>query len=159
MRSIYLQISTFQGGFAINAIHYYGCLKFRTNEIEYGTKTIEIEKVLTREEAVKLTKHDGGDFKWKKGMSTTRFENEAEIKAIALEKYKSLCDGEAILVLGRYGIVEPQEILDGPEEYKKKVNKLYSEAVAIDFWEKDDKMMTQICDKWNKLNKKFGVEI
>lgn len=156
MKTIYLETSTFRGGMCCDAIHYYGRLSWKNND---GVREdLEIQKKLSREEAHRLTEHDGYEYKWRAGNTTGRFEKEEEIIELAMKEYKKIFpDCDCILVKGRYNTCEPQEILCGPEEYAKQVNELYAEAERIGFWD-NDKRMTQIENRWIILNKEYGVE-
>lgn len=144
---VYCEIMTYIGTAVSWAEHWYanlmpdckGCLSMRT----------ELKQTLTESGAARMNRREGGD--WEAGEKTNRFFSEGRLKEVAIMKYNLLFPGATILVDGRYGVCDPQPILDGPEEIMRTANLLVAEANDAGWWEGDEDTMEEICDRWDEF--------
>ena len=60
-----------------------------------------------------------------------------------------------ILLEGRFGVADPQRVIDGPKNVMKRGNKLYDEAESIDFYENDEERMIKLSEEWDILLEKY----
>jgi len=115
-------------GMCPGAIHYFGTIDSRDMEM----KTVHIDG-----------DHD-------------LYSEEAVIKEARRWFRKNAKRGD-IMLLGGAAYRDPQKVLCGPAEFKKKGNALYAKAEAIDFWEKDEARMQKLSDQWDVLIEKYGT--
>lgn len=142
-----LHISSYVG-ISPGASHYYGSLHYYNNKGEY--KDIKLKHRLTAEEAKLLS---GQDFTYEKGEWSERFNSEDEIRELALKEWKKRFPDSVILLEGSSSCASVQHCLGGPRELKAKINVLFKEAEKIDWYEKDEDLMTKIDDDYMNLLK------
>ena len=140
-RICFLKITSWVGTTAIGAKHYYGRLTF-------GKEQYEVRKRLSRAEAKELNEEDDSPRCYKVGGLSGRFVDRQELIDIATIKYKQVFPDALALCLGESYRLEPQEILDGPPDYKEKVNFWYKKAESIDWWERNEKEMDKLVKEW-----------
>lgn len=146
MKLVNLEIRTWRG-FSPGAVHYYGSLKFRDLNGEY--KKIELKRIIGEEEAKEFSEKDR--WNWYAGSETERFNSWEDIKKLAIETYKKHCPDADALIEGPRGILNPQEVLDGSEEFMTKGSELYHRSEEIGGYEGNPKEMTKISDEWLEL--------
>jgi len=56
------------------------------------------------------------------------------------------------LIEGGPQFLDPQEVLVGPREYKRDVNRLYRQAEDVGWWEGDEAKMMELCKELHDLN-------
>jgi hypothetical protein len=107
-------------GMSIGAQHYYGHLRGEKDRQEHIE--VELKRTLTTRSARTLSKLDGDDYKWEKGDTTGRFDDEESIIAVARACWRGHFPEADTLILGRSVVAEPQPVLEGPEDFKTRVN-------------------------------------
>lgn len=131
-------------------IHYYGRIKL-------GKEEINVEYTLTVAGCRALNKDDrrrGDQITYRPGSTTTRFRSEAALIKAAVTKAQEL--GITILIRGHSYVLEPQEVIFGPEPFKTQMNKLYAEGEANNWWEGDNKIMERIENDYQALMKQVA---
>lgn len=107
------------------AVHYYGRLHFYAGRNKYHN--VEVKRKLSAKEARALTKLDQGNYDWMKsthkaGDLTDRFDSIEDLRGFAVRHYKTLVPGAEVLIVGSWGVCDPQECLDGPDDLKLSIN-------------------------------------
>lgn len=144
----YLNITTF------GIKHYYGSLSYEG--YKPSKSSFDITKKMTKKEADEFNRYD----KWKSyeaGNITTRINSRKEIISIAKKIWKKKFPKAKALVLGRSGIAQPQEIIDGDKKLMIENNRLFNELEKI--YKKDYNLLEkeslvkhlEICNRWYKL--------
>lgn len=149
-------------GIGLGAEHYYGTITLRRSWGKKGNKEWQVQKKLTKSEAIELNKKEGTSsfFRYKPGMLTERFNTEAEMVeyAIALfrEKVQKKYPDVKYLVLGTTGVIDPQPIIvgDGSKEVTM-VNNFAARAEKIGYFD-SPKEMEEINKRWEKLAIRMG---
>lgn len=152
---VYLHVSSFMWIGSLGAEHYFGSLYCN---FEDELKETKLTHKLTEKQAKSLNDKlgfDGGFFLYNKGQESEQFWTEAAIESVALKTYKKHFPQAAVLIRGDFAACGPQEILDCPTEYRKRLEELYDEAVEIGFYENDFEEMSKITDKWDKVIKEI----
>ena len=138
MKIAYLEISNWTG-LSLGAVHYYG-------KLVCDGQRIQLKKELSRAEALFLSR----DWHWEKGDTTERFCMKGELKDLAIRTWRDHFPDAIMLIEGRAWLVEPQHVLDGPAEIKRRINALAAEAEKVDYWD-DEVAMQRICDEWDAI--------
>ena len=152
---VFLAVSTFVGS-GVGAKHYYGVL-----EHPQGGDSVGVTYKLTQIEADRLNKGwltkemRTSDAGYQKGEQSERFPSRMKVIAVAKKQFKVYFPKATVLVLGNAGVVEPQEILIGPKEFKDKINvlaKRYDKSFRLD-WDDivDRPAIEKIEEEWQKL--------
>lgn len=115
---VYIEITSFIG-VSIGAKHYYGHL-IGYKDGEYTS--IELYNCLSAREARKLNRDSWFDAAFREGDMYAGFDTKDDIINLALVKWKHYFPDASILVLGDIAYGKPQEVLVGPEDYKKQIN-------------------------------------
>jgi len=151
---VWLKITSFVG-ISPGAVHIYGEL-FRDGNFD----GVDLTRTLTVAAARKLNKWyrqqsggAGSGFTYRAGGTTTGFENEEEVVALAITTYKDHLPGAEVLIKGHQAFADPQPVLDGPPDVMELGNRLANEAEALDYWalRKNHGRMDQLCAEWDKL--------
>lgn len=129
------------------AEHWYANLVCGCEKGDLTTK--ELKQTLTESGAARMNRREGGD--WKAGEKTNKFFTEERLKQEAIVKYKLLFPSATILVDGRYGVCDPQPVLDGSEEVMATANRFVQRAHEVGWWEGGGAAMQVICDEWDKF--------
>jgi len=143
---VVLEISSWQG-MSLGAEHYYGKLvgEKDDNYIKY-----ELEKIMSKKDAERLSKKD--DWKYKEGRGTSRFENEDEIREIAIKEWQKIFPNACALLEGRSISAEPMKCLKVKNEnLKEKLNKIWEENEVISHISRNYNKIDILCDKYWKL--------
>ena len=135
---MYLEISDWVG-LSLGAVHYYG-------KLVCNGQRIQLKKEISAAEALSLSR----DWHWEKGDTTERFRMKGELRALAIRTWRDHFPDAVMLVEGYVWRVEPQPVLDGPTEMKKRINILAAEAEKVDYWN-DEVAMQRICDEWDAI--------
>ena len=151
---VYLNISTWVG-YGGNAQHYYGFLKGYSNN---NFTSVGVLFRLTEKQAQKLNgKNKCGLYS--KGEKCKRFFSEEYLIKQTKKTFKQYFPNAKVLVLGDIVTIEPQTVLIGPPNYKKKVNEFARQCEELGWWdgENEDKV-EKIWQKWENLRcKTFPV--
>lgn len=129
--------------------HFYGRIKFGQKQ------EIDVKYTLDAAACRALNRDDrrrGDPITYRPGGETTRFRSRKALIEAAVAKSQEL--GITILIKGHSYVLEPQEVLFGPEPFKTEMNKLYEEGEANDWWEGDRKVMERIEKDYRELMKK-----
>jgi len=139
----------------IFAKHYYGRLRALT-----GGESFDVTHEITQREADDFNRslkfsgnpEDDAFIGYKKGEVSERLLSKKKVIAEAKKQFKQHFPKATVLVLGDLGVVEPQEILVGPKEFKDKVNVLVKRYEKLD-WdvEVDRPEIKEIEEKWQEL--------
>ena len=136
---IHLEISSFRG-ISLGAIHYYGKL--------VGNTRIELEKTLTRRDAIKLNKHDDG-YIWRPGTKYSGFDSEEEVIEFALNVWKKHFPSGIILIQGNSAVADPQLVIAGDRKIANTINKWYYQAEKINWYDGgQSELMHEISDAY-----------
>ena len=159
MKIAFLEIKTWVDSVAVFAQHYYG--KIKCYDGHDRCEEINIETKLLSFEAANLNKAEGlraelYRFKYKKGDTTESFLNKSKLISCAKQFFhKELKPkGYVVLLKGSSGTIDPQEMIVGSSELKKKCNLLYEEFESYDGWgckTEEEKQVRKISDDWNLL--------
>jgi len=147
---VFLAISTFVGT-SPGAIHYYG----RLEHLQGGV--VDVTFPLTEEQAKALNvqwglKYSGMDAGYQKGEQSERFPSEKKLIVVAKKQFKVHFPKATVLVLGSTGVVEPQEILVGPKEFKDAINVLARRYDKLNWDTKADrKEIKELEKRWQEL--------
>jgi len=138
-----LEISSW-AGISIGATHCYG-------DVWIQGEKIELQKVLTKEEAEIKTNIDEG-YRWKAGDTTGGFDSEKEIRIIAINICKKN-PSVKLLLEGTYCVADVQKAIYGDPKIISKINKLYKKADKIGFWDhrEHESEMEDIDNKFDSL--------
>lgn len=145
-----LEISSFAG--SVGAEHYYGKIVFYEN---HEFQRVELKHILTAKEARYLTKKDEAwGAKFRKGMTTERFESKEEIVRQAKKLWKKAFPKAHVLLYGSSGVASIQPWLDcrpGLEKLMAHVNVLYRIREKRGGYEQDPEAADAIDRKYWKL--------
>ena len=158
----YLRILSYVGH-APGACHYMPKIR-----IDDDARTeFEAERTLTAAEAkalnrVEQRREGGGDFyRYKAGDDTNRFLDRESAAACAIDVAKRR--GIEWLFLGDCGVLDPQELLygggDGVVDVVGPLNEIWKEFEAQDGWNGDEKIVQEICDRWESIWRPIKNEI
>lgn len=144
------------------ATHYYGKLNFYDSRSKYIS--IELKRKLSAKEAKALTEKDRGDYDWyksthKAGELSDRFDSIEQVRAFAVKHYKKLVPGAKVLIVGQWGVCDPQECLDGPAELKLSINNHFQLFERCGGYEGNEKEATFLYKSFQKLLKKNKVRV
>lgn len=114
-----LEISSFTYIGSLGAEHYYGSLYCQVGD---KLQIRELEYEVDEQTAQKLNKNDG--YVYEVGEKTIKFFSEEEVKDAAIRQFSVLFPTAKILINGSYAVADPQEVLVGPEPFKKEANQL-----------------------------------
>lgn len=147
MKTAFLTILTWKGTSAFGATHYYGRIRF-------GKESIEVEFILTKNEATKMNMDRDADIygRYHAGEESTAFTNEKKLIKEAIKLFKKDPHGYDVLLKGNHCTVDPQEIIAGPKDVMVKANIIYEAFESYNGWgckEGDNKKVQAICDKWD----------
>lgn len=137
-------------GIVLDARHYMGSLKIAGRE--FG-----ITRKLTASEAKQLNKDEqqragGGKFhRYSVGSESGRFQTEEALVEAAIAMLQADHPEITVLLRGPSYNPDPLPVLLAPEPLKTQLNALVAEAEAIDWWDKDEAAMRDICDRWETL--------
>ena len=144
---VYLNITSWVGHDS-TASHYYGSLN---GYLGKNSTKIELYFNLTQEQIQKLYETEQYNY-YKVGDECSRFFSEEDLIKQAKKVFKQHFSNAEILVLGAISVDEPQKILVGPVEYKKKVNKFAEQREKLGWWDgKNEKEVEIIWNKWKEL--------
>ncbi len=59
---------------------------------------------------------------------------------------------------GEKSVLDPQPIMDGPNEIKVAVNDLVERGEAVGWWDGDEEAMQEIVDEWEELWETLEVQ-
>jgi hypothetical protein len=92
----------------------------------------------------------------KTGYKTIRFETTKALLAAARRWFKANAKPGDVMTIGSHCIIDPQRVLCGPPELKKKANAIWREFERGGGWDDDskDKKTQAICDRWSALIKR-----
>jgi hypothetical protein len=131
------------------AKHYYGRLRPLN-----GSQQHDVKFILSKEEALALSIERGMsvDCGYVEGDESERFKSKKAVIATARKQFKIAFPKAKVLVLGDRGVVEPQEILVGPPEFKREINALVKAYDKLDWdYSKEDQLeIKQLEEKWEK---------
>jgi len=132
-RVVYLTLTTWAESSCVTwAEHWYGMLKQRQNG---HTRYREVSYVLTAKDAKRLNESDSTAPPYKTGEQSERFfSRDAVIKA-ALECWQKHWPKADILILGDLHILDPQEILAGPEPLKSDINAIVERCHSTGYYD------------------------
>lgn len=143
MNIAYISISSY-AGFAPNASHFYGRLRI-------GTEEVDLSYAMTRDQAARFNKdgrRTGDDFINRPGDVTCRFFSEEDVRAAAIQEVKNRPEVDLLLEGSKY-ICDPMPVLWAKdEEFGQRLQELYLEAKSVKFWERDEKAMEEISQRW-----------
>ena len=141
---VFLTISSFVGG-GVGAKHYYGRLRHLQ-----GGDNPDVTYKMTKAEADLFNGRK--KLGYRKGEESTRFSSRRKVINAAKRQFKIHFPKAAVLVLGETGVVEPQEILVGPREFKDRINRLAKRYEKLDWDVKADRpVIEKIAEEWQKL--------
>jgi len=147
---VFLTITTWVGTCALGATHYYG----RLRPLD-GDQSFDVNYKMDKEDVKIMNKtwliKDNCLDAYKIGEKSERFRDEKRLIANARKQFKIDFPKAKVLVLGDGAVVEPQEILVGPREFKTKINRLARRAKKINYWEGNEVEMQKLCDEWHEL--------
>jgi len=129
--------------------HYYGRLR------SFNGKWFDVVYKLSKEDAKDMNKgwlsKDTKDYiGYNEGEESERFISKERLIAEARKQFKKYFPKAKVLVLGDRAVIEPQEILVGPREFKIKINRLVRRAKELKYWD-NEKEMDKLCKKWEKM--------
>ena len=156
----WLDITTWVG-IGLGATHYYGTISLRRHWGKHGQKKWEVEKKISRSEAIELNKSEGTAYsQYRPGQLTTRFNSEAEVLEYAISIFRDKVQKKypeiKFLVLGNTAIIDPQPIIVGDDSADvARVNELAARAEKIHYWD-SEKEMGEIAKEWEKLAIRMG---
>lgn len=154
---VYLTLTTWKD-FSFGAQHWYGRLNGKNPK-----KEVRVSKVVDQAmaDALNVDYEDnlplaslGGEYKV--GDTSERLFSREEVIEAARAMWKTEFPNARILVLGEY-CVDPELILEGPSPFIEEANALFKEAEAAGFWEGDEKVMKEVCAKWDILLHTYGT--
>jgi len=148
---VFLTITTWVGTCVIGADHYYGRLRPLN-----GNQSFDVSYKLSKEDAKNLNRgikpENVKSIGYKEGDESERFRSRKKLIAEAKKQFKKRFPKAKVLVLGDRGIIEPQEILVGPREFKSKINRLAKEYDKLD-WDidEDQPKIRKLEGEWQEL--------
>lgn len=148
----YVNISSYSG-ISIGATHYYG-------KLEYNDQFEELNYEMTKDQAQKFCAKDPSDlFTYREGETTTRFDTRDSVIAVALGRIKEYPDIEILLEGGKQSASVQEVVWAKDKVVMDKINKLYEEADALDYYSgKDDARMEDIDDTFSAIMEiNFGI--
>lgn len=126
----------------------------------HSLKSEELKRQLkTQKECTYLNKKHGMyTFGYCKGEKVNFFNTKEEIIDSAKEWFVNnlVPKGFKLLILGTVGIAEPQLIIYGEGKLVKKNNELFEKRKNLT-WEKNEKEMDKIMNKWKPIAKELGI--
>lgn len=143
----FLRITTWVGTSAVGAEHWYG--RF----IYWSRNEIEVEHVLTADEAKRLNDGDGYNT-YEAGDTSTRFFDREDLIAAAVECYRTHFPEAKLLIEGDPTTVQPQLILDGPFDLAVKINSIVDECNILGWWdagEEAEQECEKLCEEWRQI--------
>lgn len=138
----------------IGGEHYYGYLKGYSDK---GFQSIELLHPISKKEAIYLNKKDlnRGITKYKVGHFSYRFETRQEVIDFAIKVWRNYFPDALALKIGSCCVCDPQFILDGPEDFKQKVNKLAQSNELCGGYEGDEKQANKNFHAYQKILKNY----
>ena len=160
MKTVFLDISTWVNTCVIGAQHYYA-------HLECGEERKELIYVLDEKTAMRINECDGivanTTAAYCAGDTSGRFFSWEELVQHAREHWQDeeYFPDASILIKGRAGVCDPQEVFEcNDEEFKRKANKLYCRMKRIGGWNhsENEAEMKRIEKNWERLcNQYLGV--
>ena len=125
--------------------HYYGRLRPCN-----GEGVFDVSYKISQVEAARFNKNTR--VKYEVGEESERFFSRSKLITAAKKQFKKYFSKATILVLGDRAVVEPQEILVGPKEFKDKITALAKQYDKLD-WDDiaDRSAIEKIEEEWQKL--------
>jgi hypothetical protein len=150
---IFLEITSYRGGFGSGAEHYYGTFRpVDDYEIE-----VCLRKKMSVRDAAHLTRKDSYGFVYKAGESTKRFEDKEDLIKLGASVYKAHFPDAVILVCGDRSTLQPQLVLACEDTgLMEKINGWYHECERLGWWnDGNNYQVGAICKEWRAVWKKF----
>lgn len=130
------------GGYSPSG-HYYGSL------VDHNIKSYKLFKPISRAYVKELNSLDNM-LLYKVGDTTERFPTELSLIKFAVKEYKNIFPKARALILGSPCICDPMRVIDGPKQWKGKINRLVKKFDALNGWDNPDneKQVEAIWNKW-----------
>lgn len=148
----YLRITTWVGTTVFGAEHWYGRLiSGPRKDWKDHSNEVEVEHVLTADEAKRL--NEGDEFStYEAGGTSTRFFHKEDLIAEAVECYRAHFPRAKLLIEGDPTTLEPQLILDGPFDLAVKINSIVDECNVLGWWDHgNDDACEVLCEQWRQI--------
>ena len=148
----YLRINTWVGSSVCCAEHWYGKLVCGPQD----AREIEVQYILTREDAKRLEEGDPCPTNpYKAGETSSRFFSKAALLKAAIACWKTHFPNARFLIEGDPSTIEPQWILDGPEDVRVRVNALFEECERLGWWDgPDEEQVRRLSNQWEGIWKR-----
>lgn len=126
--------------------HYYGRLRPCD-----GEEAFDVTYKLSQIEADRFNRGTT-DVLYEVDEESERFFSRDKVIAAAKKQFKKYFPGATILILGDRGVVEPQQVLVGPKQFKDKINVLAARYDELDWYVKSDREEIEELEmEWQKL--------
>ncbi len=154
---VFLEVDTWSG-LSIGATHYYGRLKTKSND------RVDVERVLSVEEAARLTKDELPDAPaYEEGFESIRFYSEEDVVVAAKNSWKKHFPDYIVLLEGSSSCLDPMRIIDVQPaglDYEE-LNRICQEWVDNGYWGGEDQEKAEaLSSLWeDELNVLLGRNV